>query len=97
MRWMMLLGLILVGAHAQSGYCSDECMGDKSERLPPMEFHMSLPHSVEHYRAHPQERARMLRRCQEAFHSTLKINVMTKTFKRDCANAQQASLLDPAP
>ncbi|WP_121022005.1 hypothetical protein [Helicobacter vulpis] len=96
MRWV-LLSLLLVGAHAQSGYCSSECEGSPSERLPPMEFHMSFPHSVEHYRDHPHERAKMLRRCQEAFHSALKINVMTKTFKRDCANAKQADLLGPTP
>ncbi|WP_104695333.1 hypothetical protein [Helicobacter salomonis] len=94
----IFLALFLAGVlHAQSGYCSDECEGSPGERLPPMEFHWSLPHSIEHYRTHPKARARMLKRCQEAFQSTLKINYMSQSFKQDCDNARQADQPGIAP
>ncbi|TSA85739.1 hypothetical protein [Helicobacter mehlei] len=87
----ILFSLVFVGVlHAQSGYCSSDCMGTPDERLAPMEFHFSLVHSVEHYLKHPKSRKRMLQRCHEAFTSTNKINYISDSFKQDCDNANQA-------
>ncbi|MFC3847787.1 hypothetical protein ACFOPX_04465 [Helicobacter baculiformis] len=75
---------------AQSDYCSDVCYGNKDSRIPPMEFHLSLPHSIDYYLKHPRTRAKMLKKCQKAFSATGVTEIMTETFKKNCTLAKQA-------
>ncbi|CAJ99225.1 hypothetical protein [Helicobacter acinonychis] len=87
---VFLLLVMLGGLGAQSTYCSDHCEGTPDSRNPPMEFHFSFVRSVKYYLQDPQERDYKLKKCQEAFDSTLKINYITKSFKKDCKHAQMA-------
>ncbi|WP_104728906.1 hypothetical protein [Helicobacter felis] len=75
---------------AQGDYCSNECYGDKSSRIPPFEFHLGFPHSTAYYRKHQKTREHMLKKCHEAFTSKGTINLMSKTFKNNCAHAKEA-------
>ncbi|WP_187908903.1 hypothetical protein [Helicobacter pylori] len=87
---VFLLLVALGGLEAQSTYCSDHCEGTPDSRNPPMEFHFSFVHSVKYYLQDPQERDRKLEKCHKAFDSTLKINYITKSFRKDCKHAQIA-------
>ncbi|AFI03888.1 hypothetical protein HCW_03035 [Helicobacter cetorum MIT 00-7128] len=91
MKKITLLALVMLGnLMAQSDYCSDHCMGTPDQRTAPMGFWFSFTRSVEHYIEEPQARAKKLKKCQQAFNSTLRINYITKSFRRDCENAEMA-------
>ncbi|WRD10164.1 hypothetical protein E5K85_00970 [Helicobacter pylori] len=91
MKKMFFLFLVVLGGlKSQSTYCSDFCEGTPESRIPPMGFHFSFVHSVKYYLQDPQERDHKLKKCHEAFDSTLKVNFITKSFKKDCKHAQMA-------
>ncbi len=91
MKKIIFLACVMVGSlMAQSDYCSDHCMGTPDQRTAPMGFWFSFVHSVNHYIEDPQARAKKLKKCQMAFNSTLRINYISKSFRRDCENAEMA-------
>ncbi len=89
-KMFFLFLMVLGGLKSQSSYCSDFCEGTPESRIPPMGFHFSFVHSVKYYLQDPQERDHKLKKCHEAFDSTLKVNFITKSFKKDCKHAQMA-------
>ncbi|WP_163531506.1 hypothetical protein [Helicobacter suis] len=86
----LCLFMWLAVAHAQSGYCSSNCMGRPGERLAPMEFHFDFVHSVDHFLKNPKARLRTLMHCHEAFTSRARVNTITSSFYKNCENALQA-------